>query len=165
MRKLAVALLVVSALAGCRLRTSRKSIPAPDFELKDLSGHAISLASFRGHPVMLDFWATWCGPCQMSIPLVIRFYNQHKDEGLVVLGMNVDDDPSGVYAFVKHFQMPYPVLLAGNTPVSEAYQVEGIPTFVMIDSEGKVVRYYEGFRPEMADAWEAEFQHMKAAAH
>ena len=72
---------------------------APNFELKDLSGNTVRLDSFKGHPVLLDFWATWCGPCRMSIPLVEEFYASHKSEGrLIVLGMNMDDDTStGVY--------------------------------------------------------------------
>ncbi len=112
---------------------------------------------------MLDFWATWCGPCQISIPLVQRFYKEHQDEGLVVLGINVDEDPSGVYSFVKHFGITYPVVLAGNTPTPESYGVEGIPLFVFVDKNGQVVRRFEGFRPDMYEAWESEFQRMTAA--
>ena len=89
-------------------------VVAPNFELKDLSGNTVRLNSFKGHPVLLDFWATWCGPCRMSIPLVQEFYMRHKSEGLEVLGLNMDDDPSGVYGFVKQFKMTYPVLFAGK---------------------------------------------------
>ena len=82
---------------------------------------------------MLDFWATWCGPCRVSIPKVQEFYIRHKTEGLVVLGLNMDEDPSGVFAFMKRFSMTYPVLMAGASNVMNDYQVEGIPTFVFID--------------------------------
>ena len=80
----------------------------------------------------------------------------------MVLGMNVDDDPSGVNAFVKQFHMTYPVLYAGGTSVSEAYQVEGIPSFIFIDPQGRIVKRYEGFRFDMVDAWEYEFQRLTA---
>ena len=90
-------------------------VAAPNFELKDLSGNTVRLESFRGHPVLLDFWATWCGPCRMSIPMVQISTPAIKTRGLVVLGMNMDDEPSGVYGFVKHFKMTYPVLFAGNS--------------------------------------------------
>ncbi len=90
-----------------------------------------------------------------------RFYQKHKDEGLVVLGLNIDDDPSQVYAFVKQFKMTYPVLYAGGTPVPEAYGVEGIPSFFFIDPQGQVVRRYEGFKLDMAEDWEYELQHLK----
>jgi thiol-disulfide isomerase/thioredoxin len=160
--KLSLCVLTAAALIGCQAKPSLPVL-APDFELTDLNGHKVNLASFRGHPVLLDFWATWCGPCQMSIPMVQRFYLEHKDQGLVVLGLNVDDDPSGVYPFVKQFQMTYPVLYAGGTPVSDAYQVEGIPTFIFIDPQGRVVRRFGGFRFDMVKDWEIEFQRLKAA--
>src|ERR1700689_4864587 len=112
-------------LAACsRSRRSEVIAAAPNFELRDLSGNVVRLESFRGHPVLLDFWATWCGPCRMSIPKVQEFYMRHKDEGLVVLGMNMDDEPSGVFGFVKHFKMTYPVLFAGNSSAPGDYDVE-----------------------------------------
>src|SRR5882672_7332532 len=114
--KLALGLGVV-VLTACSNSRRSEVIAAPNFELKDLSGNTVRLESFRGHPVLLDFWATWCGPCRMSIPMVQQFYMRHKDEGLVVLGLNMDDEPSGVFGFVKHFQMTYPVLFAGNSAV------------------------------------------------
>ena len=112
---------------------------------------------------MLDFWATWCGPCQISIPLVQKFYAAHKDQGLVVLGMNVDDDPANVYAFAKHFNITYPILYAGNTPASDSYEIEGIPTFVFIDQQGRLVKRFDGFRPDMPEEWEYELQRLTSA--
>ena len=131
---------------------------APNFELKDLSGNAVRLESFRGHPVLLDFWATWCGPCRMSIPMVQEFYLRHKAEGLVVLGLNIDDEPSGVFGFVKHFKMTYPVLFAAQSSVPGDYEVEGIPHFVFIDSSGQIFQRYQGFSYAMVQAWEEDLQ-------
>ena len=113
---------------------------------------------------MLDFWATWCGPCQISIPLVQRFYDAHKKEGLVVLGLNIDEDPSGVYAFVNQYKMTYPVLYAGGTPVPDLYGVDGIPMFLFIDPQGRIVRRFQGFHPAMIEEGEDEFQRLKTAA-
>src|ERR1700733_9113940 len=89
--------LAVLLMTACSSSRHSQVVAAPNFELKDLSGNIVRLESFRGHPVLLDFWATWCGPCRMSIPMVEDFYTRHKGEGLVVLGMNMDDEPSGVY--------------------------------------------------------------------
>ena len=114
---------------------------------------------------MLDFWATWCGPCQMSIPLVQKFYMEHKDAGLVVVGMNMDDEASAVYPFVKQFHMTYPVVYAGGTSAAQDYQIDGIPTFILIDTEGQIVRRYEGFRFEMVEDWEREFKGLTAKPH
>src|SRR5205823_5873308 len=109
---------------------------APSFELKDLSGKMVRMEDFRGHPVLLDFWATWCGPCRMSIPLVQRLHEAHEKEGLIVLGINMDEDPSGVYAFVQQFHMTYPVLYAGASDVGSLYNIEGIPAFFLLDKKG-----------------------------
>jgi thiol-disulfide isomerase/thioredoxin len=163
MSKFAAGFLVFAALTGCQSKTSSQApSPAPSFELKDLSGKTVSLASLRGRTVMLDFWATWCGPCRISIPLLQSFYQKHKDEGLVVLGINMDEEASEVYPFVKHFGMTYPVLYGAGTSVPDLYRVEGLPTFVFIDAQGRVTRRFEGFGRSMADDWEAEFQRLQA---
>jgi hypothetical protein len=90
--------------------------------------------------------------------LVQKFYTEHKAEGLIVLGLNIDDDPSGVFGFVKKFGMTYPILFAGSSSVPSDYEVEGIPHFVFIGPDGKIVRRYEGFSYEMVNAWEDDFQ-------
>ena len=151
-------LVAAGLLAACGGGRRNEVIAAPNFELKDLSGNTVRLESFRGHPVLLDFWATWCGPCRMSIPLVQEFYMRHKDEGMVVLGLNMDDDPAGVFGFVKHFKMTYPVLFAANSTVPSDYEVDGIPHFVFIDTEGHILQIYQGFSVEMPTYWERDFQ-------
>jgi thiol-disulfide isomerase/thioredoxin len=150
--------LAIGLLASCSSSRHHEVLSAPNFELKDLSGNAVRLETYLGHPVLLDFWATWCGPCRMSIPMVQNFYIHHKDEGMIVLGLNIDDDPSGVYSFVKQFKMTYPVLLAANSSVPGDYEVEGIPHFVFIDPQGHVERVYQGFSPDMVGAWEEDLK-------
>jgi thiol-disulfide isomerase/thioredoxin len=151
--------------AGCTSGRRSQMVTAPNFELKDLSGETVRLDSFRGHPVLVDFWATWCGPCRMSIPMVQRFYLEHKDEGLVVLGLDMDDEPSGVYGFVKQFKMTYPVLFAGNSSVGSDYEVDGIPHFVFIGPDGRILQIYSGFSYEMAQSWEEDFQIALKSSH
>ncbi len=156
--------LALVLLAACSSSHRGELSAAPNFELKDLSGNVVRLDSFRGHPVFLDFWATWCGPCRMSIPMVQDFYARHKAEGLVVLGMNMDDDPSGVYGFVKQMKMTYPVLFAANSSAPGDYDVEGIPHFVFIDAKGQVFDRYQGFSPQMIDLWEDDFRKASKSA-
>jgi thiol-disulfide isomerase/thioredoxin len=132
------------------------TMQAPDFELKDTSGKTVRLSQFRGHPVLLDFWATWCAPCLFSIPSTEAFYEKNKQKGLVVLGLNMNEDPSEVFAYVKKLKMTYPVLYAGTSSVAGEYALEGLPLFVIIDAEGKVTRRYDGFSPEVSEAIEAE---------
>jgi thiol-disulfide isomerase/thioredoxin len=150
--------LALGLLAACSSNRSVQAVAAPKFELKDLNGNTVRLDSYLGHPVLLDFWATWCGPCRMSIPMVQDFFSRHKAEGLAVLGLNIDDEPSGVSSFVKKFHMTYPVLLAGNSSVASDYEVEGIPHFVFVDAHGRVQRIYQGFAPDIVDSWEEELK-------
>ena len=158
-------LLAVALLTACSSNKRGEVVAAPNFELKDLSGNVVRLESFRGHPVLLDFWATWCGPCRMSIPMVQEFYMKHKAEGLVVLGMNMDDDPTGVYGFVKHFKMTYPVLFAASSSAGSDYEVDGIPHFVFIDTKGNVIDRYQGFSEQMVGAWEEDLQNALKTSH
>jgi cytochrome c biogenesis protein CcmG, thiol:disulfide interchange protein DsbE len=157
------ALLLIGA--GCHRASSNPSGKPPALELKDLSGHAVSLARLRGHPVLLDFWATWCGPCRISSPMVEEFFARHQKEGLVVIGVNMDEDPSDVLAFTKHFGMTYPVVLAGSTSVPTDFQIDGLPTFILINPEGQIVQRTEGFDPELIDTWESLLKSMKPKTH
>jgi len=150
--------LAIGLITACSSGRRNQVVAAPNFELKDLSGNTVRLDSFKGHPVLLDFWATWCGPCRMSIPMVQEFYMRHKDEGLVVLGLNMDDEPSGVYGFVRQFKMTYPVLFAGSSSVPGDYEVDGIPHFVFVDADGRIIQIYSGFSYEMARSWEDDLK-------
>jgi len=149
-------LLLLSVLAaGCG--GSKKPVQpfnAPDFTLQDTSGKTVKLSDFRGKAVMLDFWATWCGPCRVSMPLVQEFYMRHKDQGLIVIGLNMDDDPTDVPAFIQKYNITYPVLLAGNSAVARQYGMEGIPLFIFIDKQGQVADRFDGFSYEMPLAWQ-----------
>jgi thiol-disulfide isomerase/thioredoxin len=155
----------IGVISVCSCRRQNQVIAAPNFELKDLSGNMVRLDSFRGHPVLLDFWATWCGPCRMSIPVVQEFYMSHKADGLVVLGLNMDDDASGVFGFVKHFKMTYPVLLAGNSSTAGDYEVDGIPHFVFIGPDGHIIQVYSGFSFDIARSWEEDLKIALANNH
>jgi thiol-disulfide isomerase/thioredoxin len=161
MRGARVGLLALGVLLGCSRHLSQ-AVPAPDFTLKDLSGKEVRLSSLQGHPVLLDFWATWCGPCRLSIPSVQAFYLRHKDEGLVVLGINMDEDPTAVPEFVRSFQMTYSVLYGGMSAVADSYDVGGIPSFVFIDPQGRISERYEGFSPSMVRRWEDDLQRLLA---
>ncbi len=119
--------------------------PAPDFTLRDLKGNQVSLSDFRGQPVVLNFWATWCMPCRAEIPHLEALHMKYKDQGLVILGMNTETD----YMKVKRFAVPrisYTVLLDGSTQ-SQGYEVSGIPCTYYIDRKGIVRHRSVGFAP------------------
>ncbi len=126
---------------------------APDFNLKDLSGYTVSLEQYRGNIVLLDFWATWCPPCKMSIPELVDLNNRYRDKGLVILGISVDDpdqiNDKRLRTFKKRFKMNYVILRANEKVIQDyfTHQRMGIPTIFIINREGKIVDIHVGFRP------------------
>jgi cytochrome c biogenesis protein CcmG/thiol:disulfide interchange protein DsbE len=117
---------------------------APDFSLHDLNGQPLTLASYRGKVVLLDFWATWCAPCRNEIPHFVALQNQYREQGLQVLGISMDDGPKPVREFYQQFQMNYPVAL-GTEKLATAYGgVLGLPVTFLIGRDGQVAAKYIG---------------------
>ena len=143
---LAAALVLVSILLR---RPERQGLqvgrPAPDFQLSDLNGNQVSLAQFRGKVVILDFWATWCGPCKIEIPWFEEFERENKDKGFAVLGVAMDDDGwDAVKPFAKERAINYRIVL-GNDQVADLYGgLEALPTTLLIDRDGNIAAVHIG---------------------
>lgn len=120
---------------------------APDFKLKGLDGKEVQLASLKGSVVVLDFWATWCGPCVRSLPDLNKLYDQRRDKNLKVFAVNQQEDLPTVQAFVTQKKLTLPVLLDGDGVVGEAYAVRAIPQTVVIGKDGKVRKVFIGIPP------------------
>ena len=118
---------------------------APSFTLKDLNGKQISLSDYERKVVLLDFWATWCGPCRRSIPFLEALYRRYRDQDLVVIGLNHEKDHDKVKAFAKG-QISYPVLLGADKQFME-YGIRGIPTAFYIARDGKIRYQQVGYSP------------------
>ena len=118
---------------------------APDFTLTDMNGKQVSLSDFKGKVIVLDFWATWCGPCRMEIPSFIQLQSDYEDE-VVVLGVSLDQGgPSAVVPFAEKMGINYPIVY-GNGSVTQAYGgVRGIPTTFIIDKQFNIQRKYVGY--------------------
>lgn len=121
---------------------------APDFQLPDLDGHLVTLSELRGSPVLLNFWATWCGPCRMEIPSFTSFQKDNPE--IVVLGVAQDKDPAVVAKAKDELEIGYRVLL-GDERTLRAYGITTFPTTVIIGPEGEIRRAYTGvmFRPQL----------------
>jgi thiol-disulfide isomerase/thioredoxin len=119
-----------------------------DFELQDLDGNPMRLSQFRGHPVIVDFWATWCPPCRKQIPELKDLYSRyHKSKGLEIIGVACDtiqgDGVRDIGPFVRKFKINYPVLVA-SAPVVDSLGVEAIPTTLFIGRDGRLVQKVRG---------------------
>ena len=137
--------------------------PAPGFTLVDTDGHPVSLSAYKGHPVVVNFWATWCGPCKLEMPWFQEFSSKYKPQGLVILGLAQDDGASraDIATAAKHIGVSYPILMP-DVKVSKAYGgVEYLPETFYVDRTGKVVTIAAGVPSK--DQMEAEIQHTIAA--
>ena len=136
-------LLATVLIAGCSSgsNSDEGSSPtnlAPDFRLKDLNGQNVTLSEFRGSPVMLNFWATWCGPCRTEIPLIQEIFEDEKwsDKGLVILTIDGGETASAVKEFLNQYGVSFPVLLDETQEAFRDYNVRAIPSTFFIDKNG-----------------------------
>lgn len=118
--------------------------PATNFTLSDLAGNTVSLADFKGQPVILNFWATWCGPCEAEMPEIDKAYLKHKEEGLVVLAINLAEHPDTVKSFVDYYDLAFTILLDRDKAVGKLYGARALPTTYFIDRSGTIVHTYYG---------------------
>jgi peroxiredoxin len=109
---------------------------APDFTLQTLDGQAVNLRDYRGHVVLLNTWATWCLPCRAEMPELEAYYQQHQEDGFVVLAVNTQESPDTVAAFLGEHDFTFPVLLDPDGEVMREYGVLGLPTSFFIDRDG-----------------------------
>jgi len=134
---------VENALAS----TVKISELAPDFTLKTLDGSNLRLQEYRGQVVLINFWASWCGPCRQEMPILERLHKRYEDAGFTVLGVNVEGEISPAQKIVDKTKVTFPVLIDEGQLVSELYQLEAMPSTVVVDRDG-VVRYvHRGYKP------------------
>lgn len=136
---------------------------APGFSLLDTQGKTVALADFKGKVVFIDFWATWCPPCRISMPEVEKLYADVQGKPVQILGLNLDENADTARRFVEKKRIPYPVLLAGESDIAGAYGVSGIPHFALIDQKGHLVNVWSGFAPGMGDEWRAAIKSLLGA--
>ena len=120
---------------------------APDFALKSSSGQNLRLSEFRGDVVMVNFWATWCGPCRQEMPLLDELYARYGRVGFSLLGVNIDDNQSKAMTMISELGVDFPVLFDSSKEVSKLYDVDAMPVTVLIDREGTVRYVHQGYKP------------------
>ena len=121
--------------------------PAPDFALRSMKGPSVRLSEHLGEVVVINFWATWCGPCRQEMPLLDELYGKYQRAGLVLLSVNIDETLEPAIEMAQTLKVSYPVLFDARKEVSRAYDVRAMPVTVLVDRAG-VVRYVsEGYKP------------------
>ena len=144
------------------VEVSRK---APDFTLKDASGKRVSLSDYKGKVVLLNFWATWCGPCKFEIPWFIEFEKQYQAQGFTVLGVSMDEDGwKAISPYLAEHHVNYPVVL-GDESVSERYGgIDALPTTLVIARDGRVSAIHQGLPEKGRLEYEKEIRDLLGAS-
>ncbi len=133
------------SVEAASLKPAAERQPAPEFSLKDANGRTVRLSDYRGKVVLLNFWATWCGPCKLEIPWFVEFEKRHKDRGFAVLGVSMDEDGwDSVKPYLIRAKVNYRVLMGTDTVAMLYGGVESLPTTFLIDREGKIARVHVG---------------------
>jgi peroxiredoxin len=141
-KRCALAAIAISATAF-----AADSGPAPEFTLTALSGQPGGLSQYKGQVVMVNFWATWCGPCQQEMPLLDQMYKKYKPAGFALIGVNVDKEAPAVKELLARKPVSFPVLLDPANAVSKAYHVDEMPSSVIIDRNGEIRYVHRGYKP------------------
>ena len=146
--------LVLCVFAAASLASSGlEGQSAPDFALKSSTGDNLRLSEYRGDVVMVNFWATWCGPCRQEMPLLDELYSRYNRVGFNLLGVNIDDDSRRAMQMVEELGVNFPVLFDARKEVSKLYQVDAMPVTVIIDRQGTVRYVHQGYKPGYEDKY------------
>jgi peroxiredoxin len=146
---------------GCKSHAEpAKVYKAPDFELTDLNGKKVSLSGLKGKVVFLDFWATWCPPCVMSVPEVEKVFEEYSGKNVVVLSVSLDSSEAPVRTFMATHKMMNRVAMAGNSGVDSKYNIEGIPAYFIVDQQGNIAKAWGGYNPVMPAMWRKEIDRL-----
>ncbi|MCP4877587.1 MAG: TlpA family protein disulfide reductase [Gammaproteobacteria bacterium] len=120
--------------------------PAPNFTLKSLTGKNLKLSEMTGNVVLINFWASWCGPCREEMPLLNALHKKYEALGFTVIGINVEEDTRNARGFLKNFPVDFPILLDKNNKVSKQYEVVAMPTTVVVDRDGNMRYLHKGYK-------------------
>ena len=130
--------------------------PAPDFTLPSAAGPNLRLQEQRGRVVMLNFWATWCGPCKREMPQLNRLYTKYRASGFVLMGVNVDEDPQNALGVSSKLGLQFPVVFDSAKRVSRLYDLSTMPSTVLIDRDGLMRYIHRGYKDGVEDTYDQQ---------
>lgn len=160
--KLTLLTSVLAMSATAAVLEPAKSPMAPDFTLAQYQGGNLKLSEQRGNVVLLNFWATWCGPCRTEMPELDKLAKKYADLGVVVIGVNVETEGDGVKAYLSDIPVSFPILLDTNNVASKTYDVQAMPTTVIIDKDGKVRSLHRAYQPGYEKKYEDDINALLA---
>jgi thiol-disulfide isomerase/thioredoxin len=120
---------------------------APNFTLTSRGGENLKLSEYRGDVVMINFWASWCGPCRQEMPLLNALYERYKPLGFTILGVNVEEDSSQAKTLLADVPVDFPILFDNTNKVSQLYHVEAMPSTILVDRNGNMRYLHQGYTP------------------
>ena len=159
MRTIVIACLLAALCAGARAAASVQA-PAPDFTLRGADGRNLRLAEQRGQVVLINFWASWCGPCRQEMPQLNRLHEKYRSAGFLMLGVNIDDDARLGASTAARWGVKFPVLLDADKTVSRLYDLGSMPATVLVDRDGRVRYLHRGYREGAEDIYEREIREL-----
>jgi thiol-disulfide isomerase/thioredoxin len=140
-------LLLGAILAVAPVMAGDATGPAADFSLPVRNGDAVSLSGLKGQVVLINFWATWCGPCRKEMPLLEQIQKKYAPLGFTLLGVNVEEDTTMMEAFLKDVPVTFPILLDPANGISKLYNVSAMPSTVIVDRKGNIRYVHQGYQP------------------
>ncbi|HEY3785181.1 MAG TPA: TlpA disulfide reductase family protein [Steroidobacteraceae bacterium] len=143
----AFAALAVTLLGVLPTALADPTGPAPAFTLAERGGGNLSLTQYKGQVVMLNFWASWCGPCRQEMPLLQDIYKKYGKLGFTLIGVNVEPDSNAANDWLKQTPVSFPIVYDTKSEVSKLYDVEGMPSTVIIDRKGNLRVLHRGYKP------------------
>jgi peroxiredoxin len=155
-----VAALLVALLSLPALGAVQPQQPAPDFTLQSAEGRNLRLVEQRGQVVLINFWASWCGPCRVEMPHLNRLHDKYKASGFTVLGVNIDDDPRHGAATAVRWGIRFPVLLDADKAVTRRYDLGAMPSTVLVDRDGRIRYLHRGYRDGMEADYERQIREL-----
>ncbi len=159
--KFTLNLLVLLALGnGTAMAAVAPQSAAPDFTLRSVSGPNFRLQEQRGRVVLINFWATWCGPCRQEMPHLNRLYDKYRAAGFVLLGVNVDEDAHNAADLALKLGLKFPVLLDTDKAVSHLYDLSTMPSTVLIDRDGRVRYVHRGYLAGYEDVYDKQIREL-----
>ena len=147
-------------MATSAVSAGLKQAHAPDFTLKSSNGENLRLSEYRGDVVLINFWATWCGPCRQEMPVLSELHDRYRALGFTVLGVNVEADTAKAKKLLKDMPVSFPVVFDSDSVVSKQYDVVAMPSTVLVDRDGNMRYLHKGYKSGLEDVYQQQVREL-----